>query len=174
MIYEDLSFYSGQLLNGTKHGQGTLTLADGNKKTEFWTGDGVNCEGSFLPLNRSNAPVLPTLAYSASTSPVDLKVSLPQFFANLKPGDCSPDVCLLKAAGCQSQYTGNLILSKDYALSAMSNLFSQDETFCVMCTEGGTELFFDEIKFTQTKCDAASQEPCPAPTGQNYKDNFIK
>jgi hypothetical protein len=174
IVYEDLSFYSGELLNGTKHGQGTLTLANGIKKTEFWKGDGVNCEESFVPLNKSDAPTLPVLPYSKSTSPVDLKVSLPQFFGNLRPDDCKPDICILKAADCEAQYTGNLILSKDFRLSAMSNLLSQEETFCVMCTEGGNQLFFENVKFSQTKCDAASQSPCPAPVGKNYKDEFIK
>ena len=59
VIYEDQSYYSGELLNGAKHGQGTLTLANGIKKTEFWKGDGVNCEDSFFPLvDKSKAPTI--------------------------------------------------------------------------------------------------------------------
>ena len=43
-----------------------------------------------------------------------------------------------------------------------------------MCTEGGTELFFDQVKFSQTKCNAATQSPCPAPAATNYRQQFNK
>ena len=76
VIYEDLSWYSGELKAGTKHGQGTLNLPDGTKKTEFWLDDGVNCNGRILPADRSKAPVLKSLPYANSTAPVDLGVKL--------------------------------------------------------------------------------------------------
>lgn len=173
IIYEDLSYYSGSLKNGNKDGQGTLTLANNNKITEFWKGDGVNCENKFSPKEKSQVPQIATLTYSTSTTPVDLKVALPDFFTNQDPSNCQPDICTINAADCSSQYQGNIIINKEFQLSAMTNVGDgQDETFCVVCTEGGNSLFLGEIKFTQTKCDAETQSPCPPPSAQNYRKNF--
>lgn len=142
IIYEDLSYYSGSLKNGNKDGQGTLTLANNNKITEFWKGDGVNCENKFSPKEKSQVPQIATLTYSTSTTPVDLKVALPDFFTNQDPSNCEPDICTINAADCSSQYQGNIIINKEFQLSAMTNVGDgQDETFCVVCTEGGNSLF---------------------------------
>lgn len=101
-----------------------------------------------MPLERSKAPELKTLAYAKSTTPVDLGVSLSQFFLNTDPDSCKPDLCRIMAEGCEAQYDGQLILSKSQSLSALQNVGDgQDETFCVMCITSGHSLFFDEVKF---------------------------
>jgi hypothetical protein len=117
--------------------------------------------------------VLKTLTYASSTTPVDLGVSLNQFFANADPDNCKPDVCKLMAGGCEAQYEGELILSKDQTLSALQNVGDgQDESVCVMCISSGTTLFFDEVKFSQSRCVAAKDGTCPAFLPENYRKNF--
>ena len=41
-----------------------------------------------------------------------------------------------------------------------------------MCTVSGNSLFFDEVKFTQSRCKASSGTTCPAGLPENYRKNF--
>jgi len=41
-----------------------------------------------------------------------------------------------------------------------------------MCISSGTTLFFDEVKFSQSRCVPAKDGTCPAFLPENYRKNF--
>ena len=88
------------------------------------------------------------------------------FFSTTDKENCPVTNCVVKPAGCEGTYAGQISISAQDALSATVTQAGWTEKVCVICQgEGKKVLSSDNISIQQTKCqdqDPSGEDACPA------------